>query len=171
MVVFTHIRCALSDHTGTHLDGRSPEPERAKRSDFGTFARCRATSGAVTEQDDPGGQGRERRRFTRVALDAHVRVNVLSTDTLFESRIRDLSENGVFILTSSTRPVGTGIQLAIVVRQGEMEVRARGVIVHEVKADDADDARPAGIGVMFTEVENGTVADLKRLLDDGIPLL
>jgi Tfp pilus assembly protein PilZ len=124
----------------------------------------------VTDEGQAEKSGRERRRFTRVALDAQVRVNVIDTEALFDSRIRDLSENGVFILTKSTRPVGTGIQLAIVVRQGDLEVRAKGVIVHEVKAEEATPDRPAGIGVMFTDVETTTTPDLERLMDRGVPL-
>jgi len=124
----------------------------------------------VGEPNEPEQGGRERRRFSRVALDARVRVNVLDADTLFESRIRDLSENGVFILTRSTRPVGTGIQLEIVVRQGELEVRAKGVIVHEVSAEDATSDNPAGIGVMFTDLEGDTAAALQRLMNVGVPL-
>lgn len=124
----------------------------------------------MTDDDEPEQGGRERRRFTRVALDAQVRVNVVDTDALFESRIRDLSENGVFILTRSTRPVGTGIQLEIVVRQGELELRATGVIVHEVPAASATLDNPAGIGVMFTNLQGGNAEDLKRLMSIGEPL-
>jgi uncharacterized protein (TIGR02266 family) len=125
----------------------------------------------MAEPSDPAKQGgRERRRFTRVALDAHVQVSVVDTDALFDSRVRDLSENGVFILTKSTRPIGTGIKLAIVVRDGEMEVRAQGVIVREVKASDATPEQPAGIGVMFTDVDDETAEHLHDLIDHGVPL-
>lgn len=119
--------------------------------------------------DEPKG-GRNRRRFTRVALDAQVKVKVPSTDSLFDSRIRDLSENGVFILMEKTRPIGTGLELDIVVREGAFLVRARGIIVHEVRPEDARPDRPAGIGVMFLEVEEHSQAQLAELVKQGKPL-
>jgi uncharacterized protein (TIGR02266 family) len=126
----------------------------------------------ANEPKDPSTQpaGRERRRFTRVALDAHVQVSVVDADALFDSRVSDLSENGVFILTRSTRPIGTGIKLAIVVRDGELEVRASGIIVREVKPDQATAEQPAGIGVMFTDVDDETSEHLDRLIQTGEPL-
>lgn len=123
--------------------------------------------------NDPGKRaqtGRERRRFTRVALDAHVSVTVLDTNTLFTSRVRDLSENGVFIMTQSTRPIGTGIRLFISVEEGKLSLEARGIIVHEVPADRATSDRPAGIGVMFTELNAETRRRLRTLVAARAPL-
>jgi Tfp pilus assembly protein PilZ len=114
--------------------------------------------------------GRERRRFARVALDAEVQVQVVDTESLFTSRIRDLSENGVFILSRSTRPIGTGIKIDIQVQDGGLQVKARGIIVHEVRPEHATAERPAGVGVMFTEVEGTTLEHLKELMTHGVPL-
>lgn len=111
--------------------------------------------------------GRNRRRFTRVALDAHVQVRL--GESGFESRLKDLSINGVFILTPETRPIGTGLELSITVTEGGKQVRARGIIVHEVKPDEASDDRPAGIGVMFLEVHEGRKA-LEEIVSKGTPL-
>ena len=119
---------------------------------------------------DAAASGKERRRFTRVALDAHVAVTVLDTDALFHSRLRDLSENGVFVLTNSTRPIGTNIRLSITVQEGPLSISARGIIVHEVPAERASERTPAGIGVMFTEVDEASAALLRRLVAAGEPL-
>ena len=91
--------------------------------------------------------GRERRRFARVSLDAQVSVSVSDSDRLFNSRIRDLSQSGVFILTDSTRPIGTGVTLKIAVAKEGVEFEARGIIVHEV-----NEGPEAGVGVMFTNI-------------------
>lgn len=111
--------------------------------------------------------GRNRRRFTRVALDAHVQVRL--GESGFESRLKDLSINGVFILTPETRPIGTGLELNITVTDGGKQVRARGIIVHEVKPEEADAERPAGIGVMFLDVHEGREV-LEEIVAQGTPL-
>jgi|GEM_PF-1328996 len=114
--------------------------------------------------------GRNRRRFTRVSLDASVHVKALAADVLFDSRIRDLSENGVFILTEATRPIGTGIDLHIEVERDGMVVKATGIIVHEVTPAEATPDRPCGVGVMFTHVDPTTTSHLQTLLAQGKPL-
>lgn len=113
---------------------------------------------------------KERRRFTRVALDAHVEVTVVDTDALFHSRIRDLSENGVFVITPSTRPIGTNIRVSISVKELGVAISARGIIVHEVPAERATRDAPAGIGIMFTEVDEKSLVLLRRLVAAGEPL-
>ena len=95
---------------------------------------------------------------------------MLSTDVLFETRIRDLSENGVFIITTDTRPIGTGLDLDIDVVAGGVRLQVRGIIVHEVTEAEATDARPCGIGVMFMDVEPQTLSVLERLIALGKPL-
>lgn len=119
---------------------------------------------------DAAASGKERRRFTRVALDAHVAVTVLDTNALFHSRLRDLSENGVFVITNSTRPIGTNIRITITVKESQLSVCARGIIVHEVPPERASEGAPAGIGVMFTEVDDASVVLLRRLVAAGEPL-
>jgi uncharacterized protein (TIGR02266 family) len=114
--------------------------------------------------------GRERRRFTRVALDAHVAVTLVDTGGLFHSRVRDLSENGVFIVTESTRAIGTNIRVSITVKEGALVIEARGIVVHEVPPERASEGRPAGMGVMFTDVSEPSLALLRRVVATGQPL-
>lgn len=118
----------------------------------------------------PPAAGRERRRFTRVALDAHVAVTLADSGGLIHSRVRDLSENGVFIVTESTRAIGTNIRVSIAVKEGAVAIEARGIVVHEVPPERASEARPAGMGVMFTDVSDASLALLRRLVATGQPL-
>lgn len=113
---------------------------------------------------------RERRRFTRVALDAHVAVTLVDSGGLFHSRVRDLSENGVFIVTESTRPIGTNIRVSITVKEGGTVIEARGIVVHEVTPERASDGRPPGMGVMFTEVSEASLSLLRQVVAAGDPL-
>ena len=112
-------------------------------------------------------QGKNRRRFARVALDTHVSVKL--GEVGFESRLKDISVNGVFILTSETRPIGTGLEVSINLSEGGRQIRARGIIVHEVVREEATPRRPAGIGVMFLEVQEGEDV-LRQLVAANIPV-
>lgn len=123
-----------------------------------------------TKPPPPPAAGRERRRFTRVALDAHVAVTLVDSGGLFHSRVRDLSENGVFIVTESTRAIGTNIRVSITVKEGEVTIEARGIVVHEVPPERASEGRPAGMGVMFTDVSEESLARLRQLVAAGNPL-
>lgn len=112
--------------------------------------------------------GRERRQFTRVALDAVVRVAIPAHKQRLESRVRDLSENGVFIVAKNTRPIGTELQLTIDVTP-DFILEARGIVVHEVSAADASETRPAGMGIMFLEVLT-SMDELRAFIASRTPL-
>ena len=119
---------------------------------------------------DPKLHARERRRFPRVLLEADVFVEAETEQSLFKSRLRDLSENGVFIRTTNTRPLGTGVRLRIEIVRRDLRVVVRGIVVHLVDARDETDAAPAGMGVMFTEVDPSSQAALRAMIAMGSPL-
>lgn len=155
----------------------SDTPERAAPVDDRTGVEERVTQETKprarvpdTPAEAPAAEGRERRRFTRVALDAHVAVTVLDSGGLFHSRVRDLSENGVFIVTESTRAIGTNIRVSITVKDADVTIDARGIVVHEVSPEASGAGRPPGMGVMFTELSEEARAALRRLVAEGTPL-
>ncbi|MFZ9886330.1 MAG: PilZ domain-containing protein [Myxococcota bacterium] len=115
-------------------------------------------------EDKPKEGGSERRQVSRVPLDAQVTVTVTDTDALFRSRVRDLSERGVFILAQHTRPIGTSVRVSMILQLENVVLEVRGLIVHEVPADAATEERPAGMGVMFTEVPDESQALLRYLV-------
>lgn len=112
--------------------------------------------------------GSERRQVSRVPLDAQVTVTVADTEALFRSRVRDLSERGVFIIAQHTRPIGTSVRVSMVLQLENVVLEVRGLIVHEVPADAATEERPAGMGVMFTEVPEESQALLKYLVQKAV---
>jgi hypothetical protein len=112
--------------------------------------------------------GRERRQFTRVALDAYVRVIIPANRASIESRVRDLSENGVFLIARATRPIGTELQLHIDITP-DLVIRAKGIVVHEVKADEGSSERPGGMGIMFLEIESD-IEELRAFIASREPL-
>ena len=112
--------------------------------------------------------GRERRQFTRVALDAYVRVIIPANRASIESRVRDLSENGVFLIARATRPIGTELQLHIDITP-DLVIRAKGIVVHEVKPDEGSSERPGGMGIMFLEIESD-IEELRAFIASREPL-
>lgn len=113
---------------------------------------------------------KERRKFPRVSLEADVRVKISKDSLRLDGRIRDLSENGVFIVTEQTRPIGTGIELTLILTEGAMTAKTKGIIVHEVKKDEGTDEKPAGIGVMFLEISEEAVSSIRTLVSVGVPI-
>lgn len=111
----------------------------------------------------------ERRKFPRVTLDVDIRVKLSKTDEDSQHRIRDLSESGVYIVTEKTRPIGTGIDLTLIVGDAAVVVRTRGIIVHEITAADATAERPPGIGVMFLDISKDAKDALRKLVQSGKP--
>jgi hypothetical protein len=112
--------------------------------------------------------GRERRQFTRVALDAYVRVVIPAASASIDSRVRDLSENGVFLLSKSTRPIGTELLLHIDVTP-DLVIAARGIVVHEVKAGESSSDRPGGMGIMFLEIQSD-IEELRAFIASREPI-
>jgi Tfp pilus assembly protein PilZ len=114
--------------------------------------------------------GRNRRKFPRVALDARVEFSLTTAEIRCNSRIKDLSENGVFVLSNVTRPLGTGIDLILTVEGTDGAIHARGIIVHEVPAAEATSQRPAGFGVMFVDVDDTSRKRIRDTLRGKMPI-
>lgn len=112
----------------------------------------RAVGSPRSTSDHSRGTSADRRGAVRVRLEAAVVVRAPSAKVLFQSRVRDLSETGVFLLSTTTRPVGTVIELSIAVEEAHLRVNAKGIVVHAVPLQESTSDRPAGMGVMFTTV-------------------
>lgn len=106
----------------------------------------------------------DRRGAVRVRLEASVVVRAPSAKVLFQTRVRDLSETGVFLLSTTTRPVGTVIELSISVEEAHLRLNAKGIVVHSVSPQESSSERPAGMGVMFTAVAAADRVMLKTMV-------
>lgn len=110
------------------------------------------------------GRGCERRASQpRVSLDTRVMLRIASADSLFSSRLQDLSESGAYVINPTTRPVGTGITLLICVGTDEV-IEVSGIVVHEVTPAEATPSQPAGFGLFFTSITAEGRTRLRALL-------
>ncbi|HKV03588.1 MAG TPA: PilZ domain-containing protein [Candidatus Acidoferrales bacterium] len=97
---------------------------------------------------------RENRRSERIAVSQGMWVAWRASGPRSVSRVRDLSEGGVFIFTDLRTPVGTAVELLFALPEGE--TRIHGIVRY------ADTNK--GIGVEFKRMGSGDRARLQELL-------
>lgn len=107
----------------------------------------------------------------RVPLRARVALSSASLEELVAGPLHDISLGGLFIKTRARRPVGTQISIRIVVPSESVTLELRGVIVRVVSAEEALSLHmPAGLAVMFTDLDDPTTRTLARLVDAALEL-
>jgi len=107
-----------------------------------------------------------RRRFVRVPVCARVALSSPTVRDLVDGPLHDISEGGLFIKTKAHRPVGTHISIRIVVPAADMTLELKGKIVRAVSVDESRRShQPAGLAVMFTELDEPTTQALRRLVE------
>jgi len=104
-----------------------------------------------------------------VVLRAHVTLSSPSVADLVDGPLHDISLGGLFIRSLGVRPVGTEVVLHVVVPTEGLELKAAGVVVRTVTADEAvASGRPSGMGVEFTSLDDEARATLARLIDAAL---
>lgn len=89
-----------------------------------------------------------------------------SVQDLVSGRLQDISLGGLFLCSEKTKPIGTKVTLRIAVLAEQLELAAKGVVVRAVTAEEsARTGRTAGMGIMFTEIDDQSRDSLARLLD------
>ncbi len=99
--------------------------------------------------------GRREHRRVRLAL----QVSYRSTGSFLVSYSVDLSTGGLFIETTTPRPVGTELELWLAIPAAQHDVRLKGTVVWIRRKGQGD--QPPGMGVKFQQVE----ADCGQLID------
>ncbi len=84
----------------------------------------------------------EKREFTRVPLTFQVQVTVAG-EPLAEGQIKDLSLNGMLVLTGQRFEVGLPCEAVISLVEGQVEIHTSGVVAA---------LHPEGFGMQFTAI-------------------
>ena len=128
---------------------------------------------AHAHQDRPDfiGKGEEisgahRRQFERHKVDLDVSLG--SDHNFYSGFAENLSGGGVFIATHLLRPVGEQIEVCIHLPDGS-EIRGIGE-VRWVRVFNPDSDQPPGIGVRFSELEEGCSAAIEAFLRERDPM-
>lgn len=110
--------------------------------------------------------GPNRRRWPRISVGASVTLSSASVQDLVTGRLQDISLGGLFLCSKKTKPIGTKVRLRIAVLAEQLEIAAKGVVVRAVTAEEsARTGQAAGMGIMFTELDDRSRDALTRLLD------
>lgn len=98
----------------------------------------------------------EKRKFTRVPFDIHVRI--VSADTVVKSRqVRNVSLGGMFVYTTDPLAVGAGcvVDIDVVGPQAGLHVEAEADIIRV----DGD-----GMALQFTDMDVESLTNLRRIV-------
>lgn len=98
-------------------------------------------------------RGRKDQRYR-----ATLKVGFRSPEHFIQEYTKDISKGGIFIATDKPLPVGSRVELVLSLPGSVREVKVSGEIVHVVNGEQAGRAgfdRAAGMGVQFTEFEQG----------------
>jgi uncharacterized protein (TIGR02266 family) len=113
--------------------------------------------------------GSDRRRWPRVTLAARVALSSPTLDDLVAGPLQDLSVGGLFIVSRTTKPIGTELTVAVAVADANVRIECRGLVVREVTAAEAaETGRSPGMGILFTELDPKTRATIERLIEAAV---
>lgn len=103
--------------------------------------------------ENPSEKARERRSAERSAIELNVEYKRLNT--FFSDYTRNISKGGTFIRTERPLNIGTEFVFALTVKGLAEPVRLRGRVKWIVRASEATETSPAGMGIefMFTDDE------------------
>ncbi len=114
------------------------------------------------ESDRPEG-GETKRELGRLALAIKVRVSCASADAFSVHFSENLSKDGVFVRSTSPKPIGSTLEIEYVLQNGLVALRAKGV-VRWVRGIDDGGTGPSGMGVQLTEIDEAGQRFLCSLL-------
>ena len=100
--------------------------------------------------------GSERRHFTRFRFVADTEITEIASNTKLGARSSDLSIGGCFL--DMVNPLPEGIEIWVTVHHSSESFTARGRVVFAFPN--------AGMGVVFTRVEEDQLAVLQKWLAD-----
>jgi uncharacterized protein (TIGR02266 family) len=116
-----------------------------------------------------GGGDSDRRKWPRVALEAQVALSSASIEDLVSGPLLDISVGGLFIRSRTVKEIGTEVTLRIDVPAEGVRLTARGIVIRAITLDEArETGRPAGMGVVFTALDEHARATLERLIEAAI---
>jgi uncharacterized protein (TIGR02266 family) len=99
-----------------------------------------------------GQRAHGRRHLARLDLAIRVRVSCDSEDAFSTHFSQNLSADGIFVRTTTPRPVGSELELEYVLPDGTVALRGKGV-VRWARSGGANEVGPTGMGVELLEVD------------------
>ena len=106
------------------------------------------------------GRNGEKRQHPRMVVS--LKVSYLSKGDLVRDLVTDVSPGGLFVRTSKPLPIGTAVDLEVLVESDETPMHVRGKVVWLREARGAE-----GMGIQFTGVMGEVLAELVKEAKKG----
>jgi uncharacterized protein (TIGR02266 family) len=103
----------------------------------------------------------------RVPLETRVQFKFDRFSGFLSEYSANISPGGMFIRTSAPQPVGTSLDLEFRLGDGFELIKGRGEVIW-TRAEDEGIARPAGMGIRFVELSEGSKDLIYRIVDQHI---
>lgn len=105
-----------------------------------------------------------KRREERVPALLVVHYRIEGREAFIERYSANVSQNGIFIATRETHPVGSVVSFEIRAADGSTAFRAKGV-VRWIRSHDPSKKQVPGLGVQFTEIDDDNRITLNRMIE------
>jgi molecular chaperone DnaK len=103
----------------------------------------------------------------RVPLETRVQFKFDRFSGFISEHSANISPGGMFLRTRTPQPPGTVLELEFRLGDGFELIRGRGEVIW-VRAEDEGPARPAGMGIRFQELSEGSRELIYRMVDEHI---
>lgn len=103
----------------------------------------------------------------RVPLETRVQFKFDRFSGFISEYSANISPGGLFLRTLEPRPPGTVLDLEFRLGDGYELIRGRGEVIW-VRAEDEGTARPAGMGIRFLELSEGSRELIYRIVDEHV---
>jgi uncharacterized protein (TIGR02266 family) len=103
----------------------------------------------------------------RVPLETRVQFKFDRFSGFISEYSANISPGGLFLRTQEPRPPGTVLDLEFRLGDGFELIRGRGEVIW-VRAEDEGTARPAGMGIRFLELSEGSRELIYRIVDEHV---
>jgi type IV pilus assembly protein PilZ len=113
----------------------------------------------AAEPDEPGSERRTDQRH-KIAL----RVDYKRMNTFFADYAKNISKGGTFIKTSKPLDVGTKFVFVLSIPGQADQLQLKGTVMWTVDESQANDDRPAGMGIRFNFADDDERKQLEQFV-------
>lgn len=98
-----------------------------------------------------------------------IQVDYKKDDKPVSAFTKDISNNGMFIITRDTLPVGEELDLTFSLPEISKPLHVKGRVVRELK-DEQDGHYVGGMGILFTEMSEEDAAAINKFIESSIKI-
>ena len=108
----------------------------------------------------------DRRNHPRIK--AKVKVRFKNASAFIAEYTHNISKGGLFVRTAKPCPMESLVEVIIVLPETEEEIHALGRVMHVVTQEEAEEDRPAGMGLELHDISPEDLAKIDRYISEKI---